>query len=81
MSEKKIQLLFQILHSEQSILSRTDQKAYTMLSILGVFMAFFIVYYRLLVPNMFFIAMMVVYFSTAFLTIFSLIRTIMPRIA
>ncbi|UCD38396.1 MAG: hypothetical protein JSW54_02655 [Fidelibacterota bacterium] len=73
------QLLFHILQSEQSILSRTDQKAYTLLSILGVFMVFFIVYYRLLFHNVFIVGMLVVYFGAAFITIWNLVHTILPR--
>jgi hypothetical protein len=73
------QLLIHILQGEQSILSRTDQKAYTLLSILGVFMVFFIVYYRLLVVNYFIIGMLGIYFVAAFFTIWSLVRTILPR--
>ncbi len=72
-------LTFHILESERSILSRTDQKAFTLLSILGVFMAFFIVYYRHLVFNNFIVALIPIYFLAAFLTIFNLFRTIMPR--
>ena len=37
--------IFQILQSEQNILQRTDQKAFTLMSILGVFMVFFIVHF------------------------------------
>jgi len=80
MFDKKAQLLFHILQSEQSILSRTDQKAYTMLSILGVFMVFFMVYYRFLVANLFLIIMLGVYFITAFMAIYYLLRTIMPQL-
>ena len=72
-------LLFHILDSERSILSRTDQKAFTLLSILGVFMVFFIVYYRFLLVNNFIVALIPIYFLAAFLTIFNLFRTIMPR--
>ena len=75
----RFQFLFHILQSEQSILSRTDQKAYTLLSILGVFMVFFIVYYRMMVINMFIVVVLTIYFGAAFLTIWSLVRTILPR--
>jgi hypothetical protein len=80
MSDTSSQLLFHILQGEQSILSRTDQKAYTLLSVLGVFMVFFIVYYRLLVVNYFILGMLGVYFTAAFFTIWSLVRTILPRV-
>lgn len=72
-------LLFHILESERSILSRTDQKAFTLLSILGVFMAFFIVYYRFLAFSYFIVVLIPIYFLVAFLTIYNLFRTIMPR--
>ncbi len=72
-------LLFHILESERSILSRTDQKAFTLLSVLGVFMVFFIVYYRFLVFNNFIVVLIPIYFLAAFLTIFNMFRTIMPR--
>ncbi len=73
------QLLFHILQSEQSILTRTDQKAYTLLSILGVFMVFFIVYFRMMVINVFIVVILTIYFGAAFLTIWSLVQTIQPR--
>lgn len=60
-------------------MSRTDQKAYTLLSILGVFMVFFIVYYRMLIINPFILVMLVPYFVSAFVTIFALIQVIQPR--
>ena len=60
-------------------MSRTDQKAYTLLSILGVFMVFFIVYYRFLIVNPFIIVMLVPYFVAAFATIIALIQVIQPR--
>ena len=42
MNNNNFKALFQVLSSEQQILMRTDQKAFTLLSILGVFMIFFI---------------------------------------
>ncbi|MFB0516354.1 MAG: Pycsar system effector family protein [Candidatus Neomarinimicrobiota bacterium] len=80
MPGQSFQLLFHILQSEQSILARTDQKAYALLSVLGVFMVFFIVYYRMLVLNIFIIALLAIYFGPAFLTIWSLVNTIQPRL-
>jgi hypothetical protein len=79
MPEDRFRLIFHVLQSEQSILSRADQKAYTLLSILGVFMVFFIAYYRLMVVNYFIVAMLTIYFAAAALAIYSLVRTIMPR--
>ena len=37
--------IFFIIQSEQLILQRTDQKAFTLMSLLGVFMVFFIVHF------------------------------------
>ena len=79
MAGTSFQLLFHILQSEQAVLARTDQKAYTLLSVLGVFMVFFIVYFRLLVINTFIVAMLPIYFGAAFLTIWQLVHTILPR--
>lgn len=80
MSRPGFQFLFHIVQSEQSILARTDQKAYTLLSVLGVFMVFFIAYYRMMVVNMFIITVLTVYFAAGFLAIYRLVRTIQPRI-
>lgn len=79
MAEDRFNLLFHVLQSEQSILSRADQKAYTLLSVLGVFMVFFIAYYRLMEVNLFIVGMLTIYFAAAAVTIYQLIRTIMPR--
>ena len=45
MQERAFTALLRILDGEQQIIQRTDQKAFTMLSILGVFMVFFIVHF------------------------------------
>ena len=79
MPNVSFRLLFQVLSSEQSILARTDQKAYTLFSVLGVFMVFFIVYYRLMAINLFIPVMLGVYFPAVLLTILSLLRTMLPR--
>ena len=42
-SNKEFNALLQVLAGEQQVIQRTDQKAFTLLSILGVFMVFFIV--------------------------------------
>ena len=39
-SEKQFSALLQVLSGEQQVIQRTDQKAFTLLSILGVFMVF-----------------------------------------
>ena len=37
---KEFNALLQVLSGEQQVIQRTDQKAFTLLSILGVFMVF-----------------------------------------
>ena len=44
-NNKELDALLQILSGEQTIIQRTDQKAFTLLSILGAFMVFFIVHF------------------------------------
>ena len=44
-SEKQFSALLQVLAGEQQVIQRTDQKAFTLLSVLGVFMVFFIVHF------------------------------------
>ena len=55
--------IFHILQSEQLILQRTDQKAFTLMSILGVFMVFFIVHFPKIQMNTFIFFMMMISFS------------------
>ncbi|MDD9879974.1 MAG: DUF5706 domain-containing protein [Candidatus Marinimicrobia bacterium] len=71
--------IFQILQSEQNILQRTDQKAFTLMSILGVFMVFFIVHFLKIEINWFNVAMVIIYFIAAFIAIFNLMLVIVPR--
>ena len=71
--------IFQILQSEQNILQRTDQKAFTLMSILGVFMVFFIVHFLKIEINWFNVAMVIIYFVAAFIAIFNLMLVIVPR--
>ncbi|MBL7013759.1 MAG: hypothetical protein ISR83_05020 [Candidatus Marinimicrobia bacterium] len=80
MSDKNISALLQVLNSEQQITARTDQKAFTMLSILGVFMVFFIVHFLKLQMNWFIFAMVLVYFSSALMAIIHLVMVIVPRV-
>ena len=47
---KRLSTLFKILDNENQILQRTDQKATTLLSILGVFMVFFIIHFLKQLP-------------------------------
>lgn len=79
-TEKKIAPLFKILSSEQLILQRTDQKAFTLLSILGVFMVFFIVHFLKLQIDWFKLIMVIIYFSSAMIAIINLLLVIVPRV-
>ncbi len=72
--------IFQILASEQQILQRTDQKAFTLMSILGVFMVFFIVHFLKVQMDWFKFVMVVIYFIAALLAIINLMLVIVPRV-
>ncbi|MBC8216339.1 MAG: hypothetical protein H8E64_07505 [Candidatus Marinimicrobia bacterium] len=72
--------IFHIMSSEQQIIQRTDQKAFTLLSILGVFMVFFIVHFLKVQLGWFSFVMVLVYFISAFLAIIHLVLVIMPRL-
>ena len=71
--------IFQILQSEQNILQRTDQKAFTLMSILGVFMVFFIVHFLKININWFNVVMVFIYFIAALFSIGNLMLVIVPR--
>lgn len=78
--EKKTEVVFQILAGEQQILQRTDQKAATLLSILGVFAVFFIVHYMKIEANTFNFIFIFLYFLSAFASILYLMAVLSPRI-
>ncbi|MFQ6607870.1 MAG: Pycsar system effector family protein [Fidelibacterota bacterium] len=80
MIDRDFTALFHVLSSEQQILQRTDQKAFTMLSILGVFMVFFMVHFTKMEINWFIFFMVIIYFVSALMTIIQLILVIVPRI-
>ena len=80
-SEKEFNALLQVLSGEQQVIQRTDQKAFTLLSILGVFMVFFIVHFPKIQMNLFIFLMMMIYFTSAMGTIYYLVRVIVPRIS
>ena len=80
MKNKQLDMFLHILTSEKEILSRTDQKAYSLLSLLGLFLIFFIVYYRFLITNNAILILLPVYFIASFLSIWNIISTINPRI-
>ena len=78
---KEFNALLQVLSGEQQVIQRTDQKAFTLLSILGVFMVFFIVHFPKIQMNVFIFSMMMIYFTSAMGTIYYLVRVIIPRIS
>ena len=78
--ERERSTLFQILGNENQILMRTDQKAFTLLSILGVFMVFFIVHFLKIEMTWFIFLFVMVYFVAALISIINLILVIVPRV-
>ncbi len=72
--------VLRILEAENRLLERADQKAISLLSALGVFMVFFIVYYRLVPINVFTVILLSIYFIFALMAIITLIMTVRPRI-
>ena len=80
MKNKQLDMYLHILTSEKEILSRTDQKAYSLLSLLGLFLIFFIVYYRFIIANNVILLLLPLYFLASFLAIWNIISTINPRI-
>jgi len=77
---KEFNALLQVLSGEQQVIQRTDQKAFTLLSILGVFMVFFIVHFPKIQMSTFNFLMMIIYFTSAMGTIFYLVQVIVPRV-
>lgn len=73
-------VLFNILSSEQQISQRTDQKAFTLLSILGVFAVFFMVHYTKIPATTFNFTFIFIYFMAVLGSIFFLLLVISPRI-
>ena len=72
--------LFRVLDSEQQIITRTDQKAFTMLSLMGVFMVFFLVHFTKIQINWFNFVMLILYLVAAILALIQLILVINPHI-
>ncbi len=73
-------IILRILDNENRLVERADQKSISLLSILGVFMVFFIVYYRVIPLNFFTMTLVVLYFICALMAIINLIMAIRPRI-
>lgn len=80
MARDKLAAILRILDAENKLLERADQKSISMLSVLGVFMVFFVVYHRVLPINPFTITMVTLYMGCALGAILSLILAIRPRI-
>jgi hypothetical protein len=79
-NEKKLSVLSQILSNEQQILQRSDQKAYTLLSVLGVYSVFFIVHYTNIPATKFTMVVIFLFFLAVIVTIFCLALVVTPRI-
>ena len=69
-NNKEFSALLQVLAGEQQVIQRTDQKAFTLLSILGVFMVFFIVHFPKVQMNFFIFLMMSLIDSDSVCTIY-----------
>jgi hypothetical protein len=80
MPTTSLPIILRILDNENRLVERADQKSISLLSILGVFMVFFIVYYRVIPMNSFTVTVIVFYFLFALMSIISLIMAIRPRI-
>ena len=79
-NNKELDALLQILAGEQTIIQRTDQKAFTLLSILGAFMVFFIVHFTKMQLDMVIFSLIMIYFPAAMGTIYFLVRVLIPRV-
>ncbi len=80
MQGKNFDALFHVLSSEQQIIMRTDQKAFTLMSILGVFMVFFIIHFLKIQINWVTVTLVLIYFIAALVSIINLVLVIVPRI-
>ncbi len=73
-------MVLRILDNENRLAERADQKAISLLSVLGVFMVFFIVNIRSIPLNLATVVLMTAYVIAAFAAIMHLVLTIKPRI-
>jgi hypothetical protein len=80
MTAPQLTTVLKILDNENNLSQRADQKAVAALSSLGVFMVFFIVYYRSIPVNVFTVPIMFLYFSLAAMSIIWLISALRPRV-
>jgi len=79
-SPNRLLFVLRVLDAENRLLERADQKAISLLSALGVFMVFFIVYHRVIPINVFTVILLSIYFAVALMAIVSFILTVRPRI-
>ena len=79
-NDEKFKVIYHIFSSEQAILQRSDQKAFTLLSILGVFSVFFIVHYTKIQVSSFNLILVFLYFVSVFFSIIFLLLVVLPRI-
>ena len=80
MSVNRLASVLRVLDAENRLLERADQKAISLLSALGVFMVFFVVYHRVIPVNPFTIVLFSTYLVVAATAIVSFILTVRPRI-
>jgi hypothetical protein len=76
----RLAFVLRVLDTENRLLERADQKAISLLSALGVFMVFFIVYHRVIPINLFTVILLSIYFAVSLVAIVSFILTVRPRI-
>jgi hypothetical protein len=79
-SGTRLLFVLRVLDTENRLLERADQKAISLLSALGVFMVFFIVYHRVIPINLFTVILLSIYFVVSLMAIVSFILTVRPRI-
>ena len=79
MPSPSLATVLKILDNENNLSARADQKAVSTLSSLGVFMVFFIVYYRSIPVNAVTVPLVLLYFILAALSIIWLITAMRPR--
>jgi hypothetical protein len=77
--KQDINLLVHILNNEQQMLQRADQKALTLLSIIGVFAVFFMIHYTKIVPSVLSLVLVCIYFFFVLITILFILMVIVPR--
>jgi hypothetical protein len=79
-SANRLLYVLRVLDAENRLLERADQKAISLLSALGVFMVFFIVYHRVIPINLFTVILLAIYFVVSLMAIVSFVLTVRPMI-